>query len=92
MKKIEDHVFSKKHLERGIMDLGTSRSDILNKGFDIVKELDGKRLIKEGHNQIKTHISGIESEIRIFVKDGKMINFDMFKGWSGRNMGNTIPY
>jgi hypothetical protein len=29
-----------------MMDLGTSKSDILNKGFDIVKELDGKRLIK----------------------------------------------
>jgi len=36
--------------------------------------------------------SCFETEIRIFDKDGKLINFDMFKGWSPRDMGNTIYY
>ena len=74
----------------GIMDLGTSQDDIMNKGINILKKLDSDSLIKEGTTQIKTYIDGMKAEIRIFVKDGQIINFDMFKGWSTRDMGNTI--
>ena len=92
MKEKEAHVFSQDHLSKNIMDLGKNRQDIINSGFNIVEELNTKGMLKEGPNQIKTMINGHEAEIRIFVKDGKMINFDMFKGHSPRNMGNTITY
>ena len=72
------------------MELGESQNDILSKGFDIIKEIDSKNMLIEGSTQIKTYINGLETEIRIFVKDGKVINYDMFKGWSPRDMGTTI--
>lgn len=74
------------------MDLGTSQDDIMNKGINILKELDSKGLLKEGPTQIKTYINGMQTEIKVFIKDGQVINFDMFKGWSARDMGNTIFY
>lgn len=87
---VRRHVFSDKHIKSGIMELGDSQNDILNKGFNIIKEIDSKNMLIEGSTQIKTHINGLETEIRIFINDGKVINFDMFKGWSPRDMGNTI--
>ena len=72
--------------------MGVSEDDILNKGFNTLKEMDGKGLIKDGPTQIKTHINGMEAEIKIYIKDGEIISFDMFKGWSVRDMGNTIYY
>lgn len=92
MKDKEVHVFSQDHLNKNIMDLGKSRQDIMNSGFNIIDELNTKGMLKEGPTQIKTMINGHDAEIRIFVKDGKLINFDMFKGHSPRNMGNTITY
>ncbi|MGB8451849.1 MAG: polymorphic toxin type 35 domain-containing protein [Anaerocolumna sp.] len=87
---VRKHVFSDKHIKSGIMELGESQNDILSKGFDIIKEIDSKNMLIEGSTQIKTYINGLETEIRIFVKDGKVINYDMFKGWSPRDMGTTI--
>ena len=90
--KVKRHVFSEKHIKDGIMDLGSNQDDILDKGFNIIKEMDGKGLLKENSTQVKTHLDGMKTEIKIHVKDGKIINFDMFKGWSNRDMGNTIYY
>ena len=90
--RVRTHVFSQKHIKAGVLDLGNSQDNILDKGFDVVKTLDEKGLIKDGSTQIKTHIDGMEAEIRVFIKDGKIINLDMFKGHSGRDMGNTIYF
>lgn len=92
MKEKEKHIFSADHIKSGIMDLGNTRKAIMKSGLDIVEEMNGKGLIKEGATQIRTTINGFKSEIRIFVKDGKLINLDMFKGQSTRDMGNTITY
>lgn len=48
-----------------------------------VVDIDSKNPLKEGPLQIRTLINNIKAEIRIFVKDGELINFDVFKGWSG---------
>ena len=74
------------------MDLGKNKDDILNKGISIIKELQKKEGIQEGPTQIKTYINGIKTEIKLYVSNGKIMSFDMFKGWSGRDMGNTIYY
>ena len=89
---VRKHIFSDKHIKSGIMDLGKNQDDILNRGIAIIKEIASKNKLVEGSTQIKTHINGLEVEIRIFIKDGKIINFDMFKGWSPRDMGNVIYY
>ncbi|URZ03163.1 polymorphic toxin type 35 domain-containing protein [Clostridium felsineum] len=86
------HIFSDKHIKSGIMDLGKSEEEIMNSAINIVEKIDGKGMLKEGPTQIKTIINGHEAEIRIFIKDGKPLNFDMFKGYSPRDMGNTIYY
>lgn len=35
---VKSHVFSQKHLKTGIMDLGSSQDEILDKGINIIKE------------------------------------------------------
>lgn len=92
LKEKEIHVFSADHIKNGIMDLGKNREGIMKSGFDILEEMNEKGLLKEGPTQIRTTINGFKSEIRIYIKDGKLINFDMFKGQSTRDMGNTITY
>lgn len=54
--------------------------------------MDSKGLIKEGPAQIKTQINGLNAEIRIYVNNGEIMSFDMFKGWSVRDMANLIHY
>ncbi|KRU24980.1 RHS repeat-associated core domain-containing protein [Clostridium sporogenes] len=92
LRKSEKHIFSDKHIKGKIMDLGNNKQEIMNSGLDIIEKLDIKGMLREGPTQIKTIINGHEAEIRIFIKDGKIMNFDMFKGHSPRNMGNTIKY
>lgn len=58
----------------------------------MVSSADRNGLLKEGMNQIRTTINGIEAEIRVFIKDGKVLNLDGFKGYSTRNMGNSIKW
>ena len=90
--QLEDHIFSDKHIKDGIMTLGKSRKDILRSGMDIINDLSSKGMLKEGPTQIKTFINGREAEIRLFMRNGKLMNFDMFSGHSPRTMGNTIIY
>lgn len=91
-KRYEDHVFSSNHRKGGIMELGKDRDDIWNNGLNIIKEMDQKGMIKEGPTQIKAYMNGKKVELKVFVKQGIITSFDMFKGWSGRDMGNTIYY
>lgn len=86
------HIFSSKHIKGGIMDLGRNRKEILNSIAKKLKNINVDGLLKEGPNQIKTTVNGIETEIRIYIKDGKTMSVDFFKGHSTRNMGNTILY
>ncbi|MGG3129483.1 polymorphic toxin type 35 domain-containing protein, partial [Brevibacillus laterosporus] len=89
--KIE-HIFSKKHINNGIMDLGKNQNEILEKFINTVKTADSKGMLKEGMNQIQTIINGHEAEIRVFVSEGKVLNLDGFKGFSTRKMGNSIKF
>ncbi len=84
------HIFSNKHITNGLMDLGKNRKDIFKSITSKIKDANKSNLLKEGGNQIKTTINGVEAEIRVFIKDGKALSIDCFKGHSKRNMGNTI--
>jgi len=87
-----EHIFSKDHIKNGIMDLGKNQKDIISSFKKVVSSADRNGLLKEGMNQIRTTINGIEAEIRVFIKDGKVLNLDGFKGYSTRNMGNSIKW
>jgi len=72
------------------MELGESTDDILNSFKDIINSADAKGMLKEGMNQIKTQISGLNAEIKVFIKNGKVMSMDGFRGHSTRVMGNSI--
>ena len=46
----------------------------------------------DGSNEIRTVINGIDVTIRIYVKNGQIINLDGFVGYSQRVVGNLISY
>lgn len=75
----EAHIFSKKHLDGGILRLGKDRQQIVDRGIDIISKNDDNGKLKQGHNQIWTNINNQPAEVRCFVnKDGQIESFDMF--------------
>ncbi|MBQ3665074.1 MAG: hypothetical protein II919_03095 [Lachnospiraceae bacterium] len=88
----ENHIFSDKHVKGGIMDLGTDKDSIMDEGLKIIENVDSKYNLGDGPLQIRTHINNFKAEIRIFIKNGKLINFNMFKGWSVEIKKNSIEW
>lgn len=75
----EAHIFSKKHLDAGIMLLGKNRQEVVDRGITVITKHDGNGKLKPGHNQIWTKINSQPAEVRCFVsKDGQIESFDMF--------------
>ncbi len=74
----EAHIFSKKHLDAGIMLLGKNRQEIVDRGINIITKHDNSGKLKSGHNQIWTKINSQPAEVRCFVKDGQIESFDIF--------------
>ena len=54
----------------------------MDAALQIIKDIDSEKSLNEGPLQIRTFINNIKAEIRIFVKNGNLINFDIFNGWS----------
>ncbi len=77
--KIE-HIFSKKHLKNGIMDLGSSSTEILNKASDILTKFNNQNLLKEGSNIINTTMNGYHVTIRSTFKSGELQSLNIMKG------------
>ncbi|MFT1867147.1 hypothetical protein, partial [Vibrio cholerae] len=77
-----------KHINGGIMRLGSSQKAIFNKSIDIIKKA---RRVKVGSNEIRTYINGHKVTIRFYVlPNGVVKNVNMFRGHSGRAVGNLI--
>ncbi len=71
------------------MNLGNSKEDIYNKVLNILQDIDSSKF-REGSNEIRTSINGIETTVRFFIQDNKIINVDAFIGHSARTIGNLI--
>ena len=70
------------------MNLGRDKEDIIKRIEKVVdKALDA---LDEGSNQIHVKINGYDAEVRVFVKDGKILSIDAFKGRSTRIFGKLI--
>ncbi len=87
--KIMGHIFSADHIKNGIMNLGNSTIDIFNKIQTFVSNVDSRK-VKEGSNFMIKSINGIQTTIRFFVKDSKVISIDAFIGTSNRILGNLV--
>ena len=87
------HIFSSKHIERGIMKLsklaneGAAKNEIVRVFQSIVKDVDSHGLLKPGGtNIIRTVINGLETEIKFdILPDGTIRSFDGYIGRTGRN-------
>lgn len=84
----EKHIFSDKHMARGVMDLGTDKQDIMNKIGSLVETNLSK--LREGDNFILNKVNGHESTVKAFVREGKIISIDAYKGTAKRLYGNVI--
>ncbi len=91
-KKHEGHIFSDKHKKEGLLNLGTSRPEIMDQFIQIIKKCDKSGLVQNGSNQIQTIINGHEVEIRFFIKNGEVLSFNGMIGWSERSVNNLIRF
>ncbi len=88
----DSHIFSRDHIKRGIMDLGSSRNDILCKFRDEIIKADKLKLLKEGDNQIHTIFNGHKVIIRCRLLNGRIQKVDGFRGQTTHLYGNRIRF
>jgi len=83
------HIFSANHVRRGIMNLGSSQTDIFNK---ILSEMSlfYSQIVGEGGFQIHTKINGIDTTIRFHVQNGEIIRINAFVGHATRVIGTLL--
>lgn len=73
-------------MNQGIHSLGENKADVFNKAINVARQ--SAESWKEGSNEIRTAINGIEATVRVYVRDGIMKSIDVFVGYSNRaNMG-----
>src|SRR4030095_10894358 len=93
IKRYEEHIFSDKHRLKGIMTLGKNEEVIMNALCDVIISLDEQCLLKEGPNQIKAMINGINNvEIRCFIQNGEAISVNAYISDFSRIYGNFINF
>jgi hypothetical protein len=91
IQQYEIHIFSDKHRSAGILNLGKNQETIMDSLYDIIMSLDKKGLLKEGANQIKATINGINNiEIRCFIQNGEAISTNAYISDFNRIYGNFI--
>lgn len=86
--KCEGHMFTKRHITEGIMQLGSSKRDIFDKVFKIMSSKLSQAV--NGSNQIYTTINGVKTTIRFFIENGKVINLNAMTDWASRIIGKLL--
>lgn len=84
------HVFSKHHINDGIMQLGQDKTDIIEKLINIILPLDRDGILVIGDNQIETVLGGVDVTIRVHIQNNTVLSFDGFKGISNSVIGKLI--
>jgi hypothetical protein len=93
-----EHIFSDKHMKRGIMGLSKladekiAKSEIVRIFQSIVKDADRQGLLKAGGtNIIRTVINDLEAEIKFdILPDGTIRSFDGYIGRTEREWFNMV--
>lgn len=86
--KYAAHIFSKDHISKGILKLGSSRRDIFNKIFRVMSSKIAQA--RNGSNEIRAVIKGYKVTIRFYFKDGTIRSVDAFIGWGSRVLGKLL--
>ena len=85
------HIFSDDHKNRGILGLGKSEEAIMDSLYKTIISLDNKALLREGANQIKATINGVNNvEVRCFIQNGQAISVNAYISNFGRIYGHFI--
>lgn len=85
-----EHIFSKKHVNKGVMDLGSSTDDILNGARNALMKVDKSGGLKDGMNTVVTRMNGHDATVRAFFKNGEMQSLNIFKGTTTRGGQNVV--
>jgi len=78
------HTFSKDHIQKGLLELG-SPGKIIENTMNTIVDLNKGGKLKNGHNVIHTKMNGHDATITSFFKEGEMMSFDIYKGISNRD-------
>lgn len=86
------HIFSKKHMDEGILNLGKNKPAILDTFIDIVLEANYKGLLQENSNQIEKMINGHKAIIRVHIQNKGVLSINGFIGSTNRIVKNKIIF
>ena len=86
--KCQEHIFSKSHINDGILNLGTSQEDVFNKIMNVVMQQSD--CWTAGSNEIHVKINDIVTTIRFYIENGNIIKVNAFVGISERVIGKLI--
>jgi hypothetical protein len=86
------HIFSEKHMKRGIMALGKSQAYIIEEVCELVFAVDKSGRLKQGVNTICVTMNGQKSIVKVVLDSAKVISIDLYTATSGkpRLLGNVI--
>lgn len=82
------HIFSSKHLKKGLEVFGNSDGEILRKVESIIKS--NIKNLKEGDNFIETTINGVKGTVKTFVEKSDIKSVNDVKGEYERKYNNVI--
>lgn len=93
IKNCEDHIFSPDHKLKGILKLGKDQQSIMDSLYDVIASINEQCLLKEGPNQIRAEINGINNvEIKCFIKNGEILSVNAYISNFNRIYGNFINW
>jgi len=84
-----EHIFSKRHIADGIMDLGKNKQDILKKLNQVID--DNFDNLPQGPTLIRGKMNGHNFDMKVFRKGDKLLMVDAYKGHTPRKL-NSILY
>lgn len=88
----QPHIFSKDHINNGIMDLGSSKSNIFQKIVKVAWAASKVIATLEGTKTIHTVINGIATTVRMHLVDGNVVSLNAFTDYSSRIIGELVDF
>lgn len=88
----DKHTFSDKHVNDGIMNLGGSKSDILELGIQNIQKASDAGLLNQGTNNILIRVNGQEAVIRAHFVGNELYSFNLYPNITTRNITNVIDF
>lgn len=86
-----DHIFSGDHIDKGILNLGSGKIEIVEEIQDLVRSLYKEKKLMFGSNQIQAILNGLKVEFRVYISaDDSVLSLNIFLPHSKRIFKNNI--